>query len=73
MAGAARSEGESQEDAVYTVVDEQRDWATVWTALRSYRSFTQPRAYSGLQAAYNRSGDALQALVRLNDHRGRRR
>ena len=69
MASTARSEGKGEEAQVYTVEKERQDWATVWTMLRSFRSIARQFRYGGLAASYRNTGDALQALKRLNDHR----
>lgn len=69
MASTARSEGKGEEDQVYTVERERQDWAIVWTVLRSFRSIARQFEYGGLAASYKNTGEALQALTRLNDHR----
>jgi len=63
------SKGEDREDQVYSITDERTDWATVWTALRQFRTFTSSRMYGGLAASHKRTDEALDALKRLNDHR----
>ena len=72
MASTDGSEGESQKDQVYTVARERQDWATVWVALRAWKTFCGSRVYSGLAEANKRAADALDALKRLNDQRATR-
>jgi len=65
----ARKKRSDRSSEVYPASMEHRDWATVWLALKSFRTFTGSMQYSGLAKAHNQSAQALDALKRLNRYK----
>jgi len=55
----------------YPVDQERRDWALIWLALKSFRTFTGSMQFLGLRTAHGQSAEALDALKRLNRYRAR--